>query len=52
MKRHQHKRTNAPLKRVATLSKGKISRRVIAEVVDGNRQYTLHSTKGYRSTKI
>jgi hypothetical protein len=52
MNRHQHKRTDKQLRRVATLSKGKIARRIIAKLVDGGKEYTLHATKGYRATRV
>lgn len=49
--RHQHKRPPKPLKAVATLSKGKIARRIIGKLVDAGGEYTLHATKGYRCTR-
>ncbi len=49
--RHQHRRTGKPLRRVATLSKGRIARRIIGKLVDGGKEYTLHATKGYRCTR-
>lgn len=46
--RHQHKRTDKPLVRVPTLSKGKIDRKIVAKIKDGGKKYFLHATKGYR----
>lgn len=47
--RHKHKRTDQAMTRRKALQKGKPQRRVIGEVTDQGREYTLHATKGYRS---
>lgn len=49
--RHQHKRPPMPLRSIKPPSKGKIAHRIIAKIVHLGREYTLHATKGYRSTR-
>ena len=49
--RHQHKRTALQLKAVKPPSKGRIAHRIIGKLIDKGREYTLHATKGYRSTR-
>jgi len=51
MKRHKHKRSPVPLKAMATGQKAKPFSRIIGAVVHGEREYSLHATKGYRSHK-
>ena len=52
MKRHSHKKPRLPRPTKATISKlAAINRHIIAEGVEGNREYALHATKGYRATR-
>ena len=37
-----------PLRKVSTLAKGEIERRIVAKVKHEGRDYALHATKGYR----
>lgn len=48
--RHKHKRTDKPLTRLQVTKKGTIKRKIIGVAKDNGREYTLHATKGYRST--
>lgn len=50
-RRNQHKRTDKQLNAVFTTRKGTINRKIIGKVVDKGRDYLLHATKGYRSTR-
>jgi hypothetical protein len=36
---------------VKPLSKGQFGRRIIGKLVKDGREYTLHATKGYRSSR-
>ena len=49
--RHKHKRTSSKMVQVPTTKKGTIRRKIIARLVEGGREYTLHATKGYRSAR-
>ena len=51
MKRHQHIRTEYSLTKLSSPRKGTPNRRVIAKYEDSTREYFLHATKGYRSSK-
>lgn len=51
MTRHQHKRPPVSLKPINPPSKGKIGHRIVAKVVEKDREYTFHATKGYRSAR-
>ena len=48
--RHKHKRTTKALNKITVTKKGSPDRRIIGKLVDNGREYTLHATKGYRST--
>jgi hypothetical protein len=59
MKRHQHQRRaelnveGLPRTRLGSRAigkKGDFDRRIIGREVDNGREFTLHATKGYRST--
>jgi hypothetical protein len=49
--RQQHKRIEKLLDAVPTTRKGTINRKIIGKLVDKGRDYLLHATKGYRSTR-
>ncbi len=51
MKRHKHQRTETPLKAVKVTRKGTFDRLIIGKLVENGREYVLHATKGYRSTR-
>lgn len=49
--RHKHKRSPITLKKIHLPSKGKIGHRIIGKIIHEEHEYTLHATKGYRSTR-
>jgi hypothetical protein len=58
--RQKHKRTNVSLERTREkrrtgergIKKGALNRRIIKSIVVGSREYTEHSTKGFRSSRV
>ena len=54
MKRHKHKQPHksVDMKSKPSTSKGSINRHIIAEGNTSKREYSLHSTKGYRSRTL